>query len=113
MVNSLKEYDIMILKVVFDDGAGYKARPAIVIKANSEEIAFFRITSQFEKKSKYIQNKYFEIVDYVQAGLRKRSWIDTMTMKKVSTSKTHFLVIGSLSNRDTFRFIEFLQSATK
>ncbi|GAB2027398.1 hypothetical protein OfM2_13010 [Lactovum odontotermitis] len=49
MVSSLKEYDLMVLKVVFDDGTGYKARPAIVIKANDEEIAFFRITSQYEK----------------------------------------------------------------
>jgi len=111
--NDYKEYDIMILKVGFDDGTGFKFRPAIIIKVNGEEIAFYKITSQFENKSKYIQSKYFEIIDYIQAGLRKRSWIDTMTVRKTNEKEIHFHVVGRLSMRDTARFIQFLQSATK
>lgn len=109
---SLKEYDIMILNVQFGDGIGAKNRPAIILKLNGETISFYSITSQYENKSQYIQSKYFEIIDYVEAGLRKRSWIDTMTVKRLNENEVHFHVIGRLSMEDTYRFMRFLESAS-
>lgn len=112
MVNFINEFDIMVMKVEFDDGSGGKKRPVIVVNFNGEDIAFFKITSQYENKSEYIQSKYFEILDYVEAGLTKRSWIDTVTRKEVSLNATRFHVIGRLSNRDIIRFIDFLKSVS-
>lgn len=111
--NQIKKFDIMILKVEFDDGTGYKPRPALALRINGETIFYYKITSQFANKSRYIQERYFEIVDYVQAGLRKRSYIDTITVRKMNETQTKFEVIGRLSNRDILALIEFLKSFNK
>lgn len=52
----VSEHDIVISKVYFEEGKNYKKRPSVVIKIDGEELCTFNVTSQFEKKSKYIQD---------------------------------------------------------
>ena len=108
MVKWIEEHDTMLLSVEFDDGTGYKRRPAIAIKVTGREIVFYRITSQYENKSDYIRSKYFEIIDYTDAGLRKKSWIDTLKAHSVYENEITIKVIGHLSARDTERMLDFM-----
>lgn len=81
----LEELDILVSNVNYSDGTGLKCRPAIVIMLAGKEIICYRITSQYETKSDYIKSKYFEIIDWIKAGLRKESWIDTVEFTGCTT----------------------------
>ncbi|QDK70140.1 hypothetical protein [Lactococcus protaetiae] len=105
----LSEHTVVIAKVVYADGTGSKVRPAFVIALDDKVIKTYRITSQYENKSEYIKSKYFEIIDYIEAGLRKRSWIDTVQAYNIDSDKTKIRVLGYLSARDEVRLQEFLE----
>ncbi|WP_460017512.1 hypothetical protein [Lactovum odontotermitis] len=96
--------------ISYADGTGAKVRPAFVIEREEERIKTYRITSQFANKSDYIKSKYFEIIDYVEAGLRKRSWIDTVQPYMIDSSRTRIKILGYLSETDEARFRDFLQN---
>ena len=104
----LDEYSILIARVDFSDGSGSKVRPAMVIEFNGEVIKTYRITSQYEEKSDKIKAKYFEIIDWFRAGLKKPSWIDTVQFYELDINRTRIKVIGRLTNRDILRLKEFL-----
>lgn len=105
----LSEHTVIIAKIAYTDGTGSKVRPAFVIELDGEIIKTYRITSQYENKSTYIKSRYFEIIDYIQAGLKKRSWIDTVQVYSISSEKTKIKILGFLSARDEARLREFLQ----
>ncbi len=106
----MDEHVIAVLYARYEDGGGGKRRPAFIIKFDNEQIIFFKITSQFENKSEAVKAKYFEIIDWLEAGLRKESWIDTVKVQYVSETEAKIHVIGRLSDRDYQRFIGFLES---
>lgn len=106
----LSEHQIVIAKIMYTDGTGSKVRPAFVISLDGNRVKTFRITSQYENKSKYIQSKYFEIIDYIQAGLLKRSWIDTVQAYEIDSNQVSIRVIGYLSARDELRLFNFLET---
>lgn len=105
----LSEHTVVIAKITYADGTGSKVRPAFVIKLDGNLVKTYRITSQYEQKSDYIKSKYFEIIDYIEAGLRKRSWIDTVQAYNVNVNETKIRVIGYLSGRDEARLRDFLE----
>lgn len=104
------EHDIVMLSVQFDEGNASKYRPAYIIKLDGEEVLFYKVTSQYEKKSEAIQEKYFEIVDWVEAGLKKRSWIDTVSVRSVNEKETRISFAGIMSAKDKERLAEFLEN---
>ncbi|QDK70402.1 hypothetical protein [Lactococcus protaetiae] len=105
----LSEHTVVIAKVIYADGTGSKVRPAFVIELDGTVVKTYRITSQYENKSEYIKSRYFEIIDYIEAGLRKRSWIDTVQAYNIDGNKTKIRVLGYLSARDEIRLREFLE----
>ncbi|MEY8463737.1 hypothetical protein [Streptococcus merionis] len=104
----MEEYSILVTRIAYSDGQGFKVRPALVLKFNGELIRVFRITSQYEHKSDYIKSRYFEILDWYKAGLRKPSWIDTIKYYDIQDNGFNIKVIGRLSQRDLERLKKFL-----
>ncbi|MFC5632019.1 MULTISPECIES: hypothetical protein [Streptococcus] len=105
-----EEHDILITKVVYSDGAGSKVRPVVIVKLDGETIRTFRITSKYENKSDEIKARYFEIIDWYQSGLKKQSWIDTISYYDISENMAKIKLIGSLTARDAERLREFLSN---
>lgn len=101
-------YNIMALNVVFSDVMGSKPRPALILSLDNEQIAFYRITTKYANKSEWIKAKYFKIIDYIEAGLREQSYIDTIEVLDIDVAETNFRIIGQLTVRDRERLIEFL-----
>ena len=67
-----------------------------------------RLSSQYDNKSTFIQSKYVEIKDWQQAGLTKRSWIDTVQTYHLPIDRTKLTYIGQLSTNDLERLIQQL-----
>lgn len=111
MSRQIQAYSIMIASLAYDEGRefGAKTRPAFVLKYDGEIISYFKITSKFENKSKYFQEQYFEVKDWVQANLRSPSWIDTYEIKEVEDKYVKVSIIGYLSKNDEGRLIKFLK----
>lgn len=110
MSNDVREHSIMIADLAFDEGreVGSKVRPAFVVRFDGELIAYYKITSQFGEKSEYFRSKYFEIKDWMYAGLNKPSWIDTFKLRRVEEKYVVINFVGYLSERDEDRLVEFL-----
>ena len=103
-------FSIAIATVVFHDNSGVKRRPVLLLRAQGSLVFAFSITSQYANKSKYIQERYFEIIDWLEAGLKKPSWIDTITRISIDSKFDSVKVIGKLTRRDRERLLIFLNS---
>ncbi|MFT8757701.1 hypothetical protein [Leuconostoc pseudomesenteroides] len=110
MSDDIREHSIMIADLAFDEGreVGTKVRPAFVVKYDNQRITYYKITSQYDDKSEYFKSKYFEIKDWVYAGLKKPSWIDTLKLRRVEEQYVVIKFIGYLSPKDENRLVAFL-----
>lgn len=88
----MEEFDIIIAKVPFEDSDDYKWRPVFILSVNGKAIKFLRITTKYDTKSDYIKSKYFEIIDYIEAGLNRQSWIDTFNLSAISVNQQMIFV---------------------
>ena len=67
---------IFIADVPFDEDNRFKRRPALVLQIEHERVLVFKITSKFKNKSKSVQQFYFPITAWQQAGLLRQSYVD-------------------------------------
>ena len=104
----MEEFDIIVAKVPFENSEEYKWRPVFILSVNGRAVKFLRITTKFATKSEYMQSKYFEIIDYIEAGLNRQSWIDTFRAYHLDNENFKIHVLGKLTERDFERFIAFL-----
>ena len=104
----MEDFVIIIAIVPFEDSEVYKWRPVFILSVNGKAIKFLRITTKFDTKSDYIKSKYFEIIDYIEAGLNRQSWIDTFKAYQLNDENFKIHVLGKLTERDFERFITFL-----
>lgn len=110
----LEEYEIALARVVFHDKSGSKIRPILVIRHSDNAVFALSVTSQYQSKSVSIRQKYFRILDWVEAGLKKPFWVDTITVLKFRANTLKDLrVIGELTQRDKIRFVKFYKEAFK
>ena len=94
--------------VGFTDTADGKTRPVLYIRQTDTDYVVFRLSSQYDNKSTFIQSKYVEIKDWQQAGLTKRYWIDTVQTYHLPIDRTKLTYIGQLSTNDLERLIQQL-----
>lgn len=94
--------------VGFTGNAGGKTRPVLYICQTGTDYVVFRLSSQYENKSAFIQSKYVEIKDWKHAGLTKRSWVDTMQTYHLPIDHTELTYIGQLTANDVERLIQQL-----
>lgn len=80
---------------------------------DDEVVLYYKITSKFEGKSAYIQSKYYEIKDWIAAGLRQPSWVDTINPRLLSTEELSVHVIGRFTKRDIEGLVAFLEERLK
>lgn len=104
----MKPFEIYVALVSW--GSGGKHRPVLVISESDGYVSVFRITSQYENKSKRVQAKYFIINEWQKAGLEKQSYIDTGEIVDLpKTVLNRSIPIGSLAIEDKKRLIDFLK----
>ncbi|MCH4248294.1 MAG: type II toxin-antitoxin system PemK/MazF family toxin [Acinetobacter populi] len=95
--------------VGFTDTSNGKTRPVLYIRQTDTDYVVFRLSSQYDNKSAFIQSKYVEIQDWKQAGLTKQSWVDTVQTYHLSIDKIKLRYIGQLSAKDLERLIHHLE----
>jgi hypothetical protein len=94
----MNPYDLHIAYVSWgNDG---KSRPVLVLSSDKKEVAVFKITSQYDKKSAGIKSHYVAIDDWAQAGLTKPSYIDIGKIIVLPIATVQPTPIGKLSNKD-------------
>jgi len=94
----IKPYAIYIAYVSW--GQYGKRRPVLVFSSNDKEVAVFKITSKFENKSAAVRAKYVEIVDWAQAGLLIKSYIDISKIIDLPLKTLQPAPIGKLTESD-------------
>ena len=100
-------YEIYIIHMAW--GSGGKIRPVMAFIVDAHTACIYQITTQYESKSDEIKALYFKIVDWMQAGLDKQSYIDTGTLITLPINAFKGKKpIGNLSDADKFRLLEFL-----
>ena len=103
----MKPFDIFIIYLSWgDDG---KNRPVLVFVLDDEVVDIYQITTKYEEKGEAVREMYFKIVDWVQAGLEKQSYIDTGTLISLPIAALkNKTPIGKLTENDKLRLLEFL-----
>lgn len=109
----IEEFEVGITFVEYEDGEGGKSRPIVVLMVNNEVVLYYKITSQFAGKSKYIQDRYYEIKDWIEAGLKKRSWVDTINPRLVAKDELKVNITGKFTDRDILGLSAFLEERIK
>lgn len=104
--------DLATVFVAYTNSKNGKRRPIFVIQDQEKVISFFSITTKYENKSEAIRNHYLEILDWELAGLRKKSWIDTITVYELPKNNENITwkPIGFLSERDLERLDRYLDT---
>ncbi|MCT3543744.1 toxin-antitoxin system, toxin component, MazF family protein [Lentilactobacillus buchneri] len=106
----MKRNDIVSTYVYFSNSSNGKSRPILILDDNNTDVEFFKLTTKFKNKSSYIQKKYFQIIDWKEAGLYQPTWIDTNPVISVPKELTTFKPIGQLSLNDIQRLIVFMKN---
>ena len=95
-------------------GSGSKSRPVLVLLLREDSISVYPITTQYENKSEIIRARYFQINDWIQAGLARQSYIDTETLIKLPLSTIgNRKPIGRLTIEDKQNLLDFLAKCEK
>ena len=95
-------------------GTGGKSRPVLVIISGNSSVAVYPITTQYSAKSKAVQANYFELQDWNQEGLSKKSYVDTGTLITLPPSAlANKTPIGVLTANDKQRLLAFLNKTSQ
>lgn len=105
--------DIYKMFVAFDNTMDGKERYTVEIgQVQLGVILLDSITSQYYSKSEFIKLQYYPIKDWLQAGLKKPSYIDIKSTQEVGMldmmRNGHFT--GQLSMQDAEDLAEFIRS---
>lgn len=88
---------------------GGKRRPIFIISDRNGVVRFYKITSKYQNKSPWIRKQYFPIEYWQAAGLNRQSYIDTITVGRLSKRQFQLSVIGRLIAEDAKQFERFLE----
>lgn len=103
----MKPFDIFIVFVSW--GSGGKSRPVLVYALNGAYARVFPITTQYDKKSDAVKERYFKINDWATAGLNAQSYIDTGTrLKQPLAMFENIEPVGALTERDKRGLLKFI-----
>lgn len=101
--------DIYIADVPFDEGIGRKVRPALVIEVENDKVFVFKVTSQYRRKLTQIKKLYYPIKEWKEAGLRKKSYVDTHKMYRLPRKWIFSRQpIGKLTDYDRIGLFKFI-----
>lgn len=104
-------YSVYLADVPFEDQEGSKYRPALVVRSARGVTMVLKITSQYEGKDAAIQNLYYPIQHWQQAGLSKPSYVDTHSYFVLPTAVfTTHKQLGNLDERDAKRLVSMVRA---
>ena len=105
----MKPFDIFIAYVSW--GGNGKKRPVLVFTTENERVLVYPITSQYDQKSDKVKANYFEVSEWKQAGLNKKSYVDTGNLYRFKSSVfSEVNPIGRLSETDKQNLLRHLQN---
>jgi hypothetical protein len=100
-------FDIFIAYVSWDDDGKY--RPVLVVDQQSETMLVFNITTQYNNKSELVRKKYYQIIDWQQAGLTQPSYVDTNILRALPKAAwVNKKAFGNLTETDVQKLLDFL-----
>lgn len=75
-------------------------------------VSMSSITSQYDEKSEYIKAQYYEIKDWQQAGLKKKSYVDIRSKTKYTFLQVLQLgkCVGVLTAKDMIGLLDFIKT---
>ncbi|MEJ5034914.1 hypothetical protein WH243_14665 [Acinetobacter sp. MYb177] len=75
-------------------------------------VSMSSITSQYDEKSEYIKAQYYEIKDWQQAGLKKKSYVDIRSKTTYTFVQVLQLgnCVGALTAKDMIGFFDFIKT---
>lgn len=102
---------LYIMNVPFVDEQGKsKVRPILIWKHGNKTF-FFKITSKFINKSDAIRSKYFPIMDWKSANLKKPSFVDLNNKFDIADyADIPVKYCGELSTQDLINLRKHLNS---
>ena len=104
----MQPMDIYIANVPFDDKNSNKIRPALVVKVKDQRVNVFKITSKFKNKSQFVKGFYYPIEEWKEAGLRKKSYVDTHKTYNLPEAMVFSKKpIGKLTDQDVINLFKF------
>lgn len=101
--------DVVLATIPFADGPGEKKRPVIVVDRGQSEAVVLACTSQIRNSSR---RGFVPLADLDQAGLPRRSLINTIREVTVSTADLHSR-LGRCSDRDWNALLAARRPATR
>lgn len=105
--------DVYRIYVAFEQKAGGKLRYTVEVGRESLGVVLLdSITSQYHHKSDFIKTQYYSIQDWLQAGLKKPSYVDIKSSRTYDLTDImqHGRYTGQLSLRDVQDLAKFIQS---
>lgn len=105
--------DIYRIYVAFEQKAGGKERFSVEVgRENLAVVILDSITSQYHHKSGFIKAQYYPIQDWLQAGLKKPSYVDIKSSRSYDLTDImqHGHYTGQLSMRDVQSLAKFIKS---
>lgn len=110
----MRPMELYVANVPFDEGIGQKIRPALVVKVYRHRVNVFKITSQYRNKSAAIRRFYYPIRQWEEAGLKKKSYVDThrtysLPDEQIFKNKP----IGRLTTLDAANLFDFILKKQK
>lgn len=94
-------------------GKSGKRRPVLIINSTSTDFTFYKITSQYAKKSKQIKRNYYPIKQWQTAGLKKQSYVDIGEKVNLLKETVRTDYIGSLTVEDRIGLANFIKNRYK
>lgn len=109
----IKENDLAVAFVAYEDVNHGKKRPVFIAESSSSTTMVLKITSQYANKSPRIKKQLYEVKDWQQSGLAKPSWIDVSKIIKLSNNDFTLSKIGTLTTNDKRGLSSFIDDYSK
>ncbi|GLX33918.1 type II toxin-antitoxin system PemK/MazF family toxin [Leuconostoc mesenteroides] len=108
------EMKIYTVNIPYEDIPGSKYRPALVIGMRNGYINVLKITKEHDEKSKAIQDIYYKIEEWQEAGLKVQSYVDCH--RTYNVSQDYILrnqPKGELTSKDKTKLFAFVHKLLK
>ena len=110
--NELKENDLAIAYIGYEDKPDGKRRPVFIYNLD-DDIQVLRITTKYHNKPQKYQNQLYEIREWDKCGLDHPSWIDVSSVHNLSKKDFSVKKLGTLTREDKKGLGQFIDNYTE
>lgn len=108
--------EAIVLYIQSKDKIGGKSCPVLLYSNHNDYMEVMNITSEYENKSRKVKKNYYPIINWKEAGLKSKSWID---IGKIHVFMKEFLqninidYVGKLPVEDEVGLVQFSKTLRK